>query len=967
MSFALWELFAIAAGYLLLLFLIAYAAERQWLPARWVSHPITYTLSLGVYATSWSFYGSVGFASEQGYNFLTIYLGVTLAFLLGPVLLAPILRLTRDYQLSSLADLFAFRYRSQAAGVLVTLFMLAGTLPYIALQIRAVTESLQILSGQSTPSLLALGFCLTVTLFAVLFGARHSSARERHEGLVAAIAFESLIKLVALLAVGGFALYGVFGGPLAMQGWLEQNPEALTALYRPVREGHWATLLVLAFAAAFLLPRQFHMAFTENLRPAALETARWAFPLYLLLLNLAVPVILWAGGLLQPEGNPDYFVLALGQASDSPWLAVLVFLGGLSAASAMIIVTTLALAAMSMNHLLLPVSFPRRPAHGDPYRWLLWGRRLVIALIILAGYGFFLLLERNQGLVQLGLISFVAVAQFLPGIIGLLYWRRATRQGFIAGLLAGAATWAYLLLLPLLDTTATDGGQPWYEATLWSLSLNGALFAVVSLLTRPDEAQLEAARACCRDTLGPPQGVMLATSVDQVEEQLARLIGTTMAGEEVRRALLDLGLEATEQNPTELRRLRERLERNLSGLVGPVLARMIVDEHLQMDPAARSAIASSVHFIEQRLEASRNHLSGLAAELDALRRYHRQILKDLPLGACSLGPAQEISSWNSAMAQLTGISAAEALGRQIGDLPSPWSGILHAFLSGDERHLRKVKLRHDEQLRVLNLHQARIAAPDEGEHGAGVVLLVEDLTELSTLEAELAHSDRLASIGQLAAGVAHEIGNPITGIDCAVQNLLSEEDDAEFRRHSLEQIREQTGRISRIVQNLITFSHAGQLDHPHQPVTIAAVVDEAIELVTLDAHARQLQFLNHCPAGLQVLGDHQALLQIFVNLLGNAADASPSGETVAIDATDNGELAEVVVSDHGSGIPESLQERVFEPFFTTKEPGEGTGLGLSLVYNLMQEHSGSLRLASHPGEGTRITLLLPLSHPGDRP
>jgi len=272
--------------------------------------------------------------------------------------------------------------------VLVTLFMLTGTLPYIALQVRAVTESLQVLTRESAPGLIALGFCVTVTLFAILFGARHISAREKHEGLVVAIAFESLIKLLALLAVGLFALFGVFGGFGGMEHWLAAHPEALQALYRPVREGSWGSLLLLAFAAAFLLPRQFHMTFTENFDPAALRTASWAFPLFLLLLNLAIPPILWAGNELAVETSADFYVLGITLHHDAVLLPMLTFIGGISAASAMIIVTTLALAAMCMNHLVLPASFPPRLSPETTiYRWLLRGRRALIALLTPAGYG----------------------------------------------------------------------------------------------------------------------------------------------------------------------------------------------------------------------------------------------------------------------------------------------------------------------------------------------------------------------------------------------------------------------------------------------------------------------------------------------------------------------------------------------------------------------------------------------------
>ncbi|MCB1802429.1 MAG: histidine kinase, partial [Gammaproteobacteria bacterium] len=407
MSHELATLFAAGFVYLVLLFLVAYATDRGYLPGSWAAHPLTYTLSIGVYATSWTYYGSVGYAAHNGLLFLTIYIGATLAFVLSPVLLQPILRLSREYQLTSLADLLAFRYRSQAAGVLVTLFMLLGTMPYIALQIRAVTESLQVLSNEVPSNTIALVFCATLILFGVLFGTRHISPREKHRGLVVAIAFESLIKLIVLLLIGAYAVFSVFDGPGGVSDWLALNPQAIEALYRPVGESPWAALVFLSFAAAFLLPRQFHMLFAENLDARGLRTATWAMPAFLLLLNISIPVILWAGQKLQLGMNPDYYVLGITLSNGPSWLSLLAFVGGLSAASAMVIVTSIALASMSLNHLLLPASYP------DPamnlYRWILWGRRLLIGLIIMAGYGFYAGLKHSQSLVELGLISFVAV------------------------------------------------------------------------------------------------------------------------------------------------------------------------------------------------------------------------------------------------------------------------------------------------------------------------------------------------------------------------------------------------------------------------------------------------------------------------------------------------------------------------------------------------------------------------------
>ncbi len=983
MTFELVHLFFAAVCYLLVLFLVAYAAEREYIPARIARHPATYVLSLGVYATSWSYYGSVGFAQNQGYNFLTIYLGVTLAFILAPVILRPILHLTREYQLTSLADLFAFRYRSHWAGVLVTLFMLAGALPYISLQIRAVTESIQILTQGTPPTLLALGFCLTLILFAILFGARHISPREKHEGLVVAIAFESAVKLIALLLVGLFALFGVFGGTGPLQAWLQAHPQALEALYDPVREGPWTTFLLLSFAAAFLLPRQFHMAFTENIEPRGLDKASWGFPLLLLLLNLPIPLILWAGQAIQAPTEADYYVLGITLTAQSSLLPVLAFVGGVSSASAMMIVTTLALAAMTLNHLILPatLSTPGR-SHLNLYQRLLWGRRVLIAVIILAGFGFHLVLENNQGLVQLGLISFVAVAQFLPGVVGLLFWPHATRAGFISGLLGGAAVWVLTLIIPLAANSGLIGsdlgishlrelsGQDhWSFATFWSLSINALLFFTVSLFTRPSEEEMEAARACCRRSINLPLGVVSAASSEQFKERLAWIMGEEAADREVSSALQDLGLSPQEHRSAELRRLRERIERNLSGLVGPLLARAIVDQRLQLAPGERIALADSLRFIEDRLADSRVRLEGMSAQLDSLRRYHSDILQELPLAVCSLGPDGEVVIWNLAMTVLSGIPKHEAIGSRLEALDAPWNELLSRFVRTRDQHLYKVELEINGQPRWMNLHKAVLESSleQDDEPLAGTVILLEDLSELHTLEVELAHSERLASIGRLAAGVAHEIGNPLTGINSISQNLKYET-EPEVIQEGIQMILEQTRRITDIVQSLLTFTHGGQVSHGHfESIHICQCVDEAVRLVQLSHKAKQVDCVNTCPTGLQVQGDPQRLIQVFVNLLVNARDASKPGDTVEIQATRDGGQLRIDVIDQGEGIPEDLHERIFEPFYTSKQPGEGTGLGLPLVYSIIRDHGGDITLESEPGKGTRFSVFLPLQSSNPAP
>ncbi|MEE4379547.1 MAG: ATP-binding protein [Candidatus Competibacteraceae bacterium] len=979
MTFNLSTLLGGALLYLFVLFAIAYATERGWIPERIVRHRLMYVLSLGVYATAWSYYGSLSFAATQGFVFLTVYIGPTLAFILTPLLLAPLLRLIRDYQLTSLADLFAFRYSSQLAGVLVSLFTLLGALPYIALQIRAVSESINVLTQDKAPQQVGLIFCIALVVFAVLFGARHISPRQKHEGLVVSIAFESVVKLAAILIIALFAVFEVFGGPAGLNDWLHTSPDMLQALYSPVQEGPWLTLLLLAFAAAFLLPGQFHMGFVENFDEHSLALAGWGFPLFLLLFSLAIPPIFWAGHQLIPDANTDYYILSIPLHERRPALAMLAFLGGISAASAMVIVTTLALAQMMLNHVLLPASYPD-PA-VDMYRWLLWGRRMLIGLIIIASYGLHLLLEQHASLTELVLISFVAVVQFLPGLIGVLFWRRATRPGFLLGLLAGALVWYATLLMPLLQQAhilqsefnfqeflSATNQDVWEFSTFWSLSLNALLFVAVSLITRHDPGERRAVAACFRDQVFYPtrKGPINAASPQQFSEQLGRIIGTSTASQEVAKALKDLNMDPAERNPRQLQRLRDRIERNLSGMIGPMLARMIVDSRLQIDEDTRTVLADHIHFVEEQLERSRSQLDGLARELDELRRYHRQILMDLPLGACSMSTEQEILTWNQAMERLSGISAPMAVGCRVQELPAPWASLLAEFLLLQGNHIYKTRITFNSRACWFNLHKAPISTSlsfqvaEQGYVWDGVVVLIEDLTELQTLEAELVHSERLASIGRLAAGVAHEIGNPVTGIACLAQNL-QDETNPQVIAESLDDILQQTQRISAIQQTLITFSHSGPPEgQRYSRFKLSACIAAAQHLVTLSHKAEFFDYVELCDEEILVEGDPQRLQQVFVNLFNNALDASPADGRVQVSAAVTTEEVEVTVSDQGIGIPREWQERVFEPFFTTKDPGKGTGLGLSVVYNIVHNHGGSIKINSQPGVGTQVMVCLPL-------
>ncbi len=970
MDYSFSQLFLIAAGYLFLLFLVAWVTDRGLLPARLVRHPAVYVFSLMVYASSWAIYGSVGYAHGFGFNFLAYFLGISGVFLLAPILLAPILRLTSTYQLASLADLFAFRYRSRLAGALTTLMMLVGMLPLLSLQIKAVAESIQVLSGEPDAGGLALWYCLLVTLFAILFGARHSTTRGKHEGLVVAIAAESLIKVTAFVAITLIGLFSVFGGPVGLNEWLNTNPEALERLYQPLQDGTWHSLILAFFVSAVVMPHMFHMAFTENLNPRALMTASWGMPLLLLIMAFCVPIILWSAIAGEVDQAPDYFTLGVGALGGETG-AMLAYLAGLTGASGMLIVATLALSSMTLNHLVLPI---RRPRQDEGlYRFLLWVRRLLIAAILAMGYLLYTATSEQHSLTELGVLSFVATLQFVPGLIGALFWPGANRKGFFAGLFVGFSIWSLGLLVPmlgqreqalffleLLGLQAHAPTTQWHYVAIGSMALNGVAFSLVSLFTSTSQEEINTAETCAVDSLRRPfRWELDARSVPDFQQSLTAPLGPVTAEREVQQAQRDLGLASTETRPYALRRLRDQVETNLSGLLGPSVAHQIVEDHLPYRPQEGGS-SEDIQFIESRLEQYRNRLSGLAAELDTLRRFHRQTLLELPMGVVSLGTDGEIIGWNLAMERLTGISSRRTIGSRFDTLPEPWSSVLGDFAAADVDRIPQRETRLEGQTHWFSLHKSRVQGLVPGERSGGLVMLIEDVTDLRLLEARLAHSERLASIGRLAAGVAHEIGNPVTAIACLAQNMDRHSDRDEMEE-SAGQIIEQTRRINRIVESLVTFSHSGGTSPIQGPVSIHDTVEEAIKLLRLDPDRKRQRFDNLTRPEHLAQGDPQRLLQVFINLLGNASDACDNEAPVTVGSDADEQSLEIRVEDRGHGIPPELMHSLFEPFATSKAPGRGTGLGLALVYSIIEDHFGSIRVESPLNDhgGTRFVITLP--------
>ncbi len=600
-------LVAVCLGYVACLFAVAFWAERRAAQGRfgWLRGPAVYTLSLSIYCTAWTFYGAVGTAARGGLDYLPIYLGPTIVFVGWYFLLRKLVRVGHVQHITSIADLISSRYgKSPALGVAVTVIAVVGSTPYIALQLKSVSLSFTAFAAHD-PTIAAASQAWTglwvaagLAVFTVLFGTRSVDANERHHGVVSAIAVEAVVKLVALVAVGAFVVWGLFPGPAAVFGAM---PPALMAeqIFTP----RWVTQSFLAACAVVCLPRMFQVLVVENVDERQLATAGWAFPLYLAMISVFVLPIAIGGLATAPEGtNPDLFVLSVPLAAGRDDLALLAFLGGFSAATSMVIVAAIALSTMVSNHIVMPLWLRwRRGREGDLRRVLLLARRLSIAGVLALGYVYFLV-SAPSALAAIGLISFAGAAQIAPALVGALYWRGATRAGAMAGIAAGFVVWAYTLFLPsfeggfLISADAIahgpfglgflrphallglDGWDPLVHAVFWSMTANVAAFVGVSLASTPRPLeQFQAAQFVdvFRQSAATPGIVSRSATSEDLLGLAVRLLGPGPA-----EALFAVEARAqgrTEGLPAPTDRFIDRLERELAGTVGAASAHELVN------------------------------------------------------------------------------------------------------------------------------------------------------------------------------------------------------------------------------------------------------------------------------------------------------------------------------------------------------------------------------------------------------
>jgi PAS domain S-box-containing protein len=667
-----WSVAAAAFGYLILLFAIAYYGDRQRARGKSIiANPYIYALSLAAYCTAWTFYGSVGKAATSGVTFLAIYLGPTIAAFSWWFGLRKLLRICKENNLTTMSDFLALRYGKGAfLGALATVGVLLAVTPYIGLQLKSISDTFNILVCKEIcpPSALpiyqdtALYAALLLAMFGILFGARHLDPTERHEGLVAVVAFESLIELLAFISLGLLVTFGLFPGWGEIFTRIRQSPEFQQLLLVNTGPENTYTLLLvltlLALGAIHFLPRMFHMAVVENIAERHILTAIWLFPLYLLLINLFVIPIAFGGLLLGfPKEQADTFVLRIPLATGHPYLALLVFMGGLSASTAMVSVASIAVSTMVLNSLVMPLAVRLNLQERITPHLLTIKRGSILFLILLGYFGYHLVFPTVM-LVDIGLIAFCGVVQLAPAMLGALYWREATRWGAFAGLVSGFCLWAYTLVLPYLIEagwfplsilTAGPFGLDFLKPTaflgltgldklshafFWSLLFNVGTFVSVSLLTAPSPVEEEQAPRFVgvfeRDREAPlEKRYTYFPSLEELTHFMAKLIGPRKAAEARRNFLQEVVIPESEWGDREKLRLADFVERTLARSLGPAAARVLKEGYLSAMGTRMEEVFDLFGRISSSLEESEQQLKRRVAELSVLYEAARRLASSL--------------------------------------------------------------------------------------------------------------------------------------------------------------------------------------------------------------------------------------------------------------------------------------------------------------------------------------------------
>src|SRR3984885_15267677 len=1015
-----WVVVIIALAYIGFLFLVAsYGDRRRELSRGTTSRLLIYPLSLAIYCTSWTFFGSVGLASRGGLDFFAIYIGPMVMVGLAFPLLIRIVRLAKGQNITSIADLIAARYgKSQAVAATVALIAIVGMVPYIALQLKAVSSSVGTIMAQAYPGGAqpivgdsALFVALLMAAFAVLFGTRHTDATEHQDGLMLAIATESIVKLVAFLAVGIFVTFVMFHGPLALFTRALDQANTAAVLTRVPPLASFCAMTVLSLFAIVLLPRQFHVAVVENHSEAEIRRAAWLFPVYLVLINLFVLPIAMAGLLTFPAGkvDSDMFVLALPIAAHSELITLVAFVGGLSAATAMVIVESVALAIMVSNDIVVPLVLkPRATPAGpsDSGAWLLTTRRIAIFVILLLAYIYY----RSAGEAQLaaiGLLSFAAIAQLAPAFFGGLIWPRGTARGAIAGMTAGILVWGYTLLLPSISDAGivsagilTDG--PWgigflrpqalfgldlprlVHGVLLSLAVNIACYIGWSLSRRPTSIERVQADVFVPSTLAPILAPMApsfrlrraSVTVEELIATVARYLGDEHTRESFAgfAASKRISLDAQAEADFQLLQYGEYL---LASAIGAASSRLVLSLLLRKRTVStKDALKllddanAAFHYNREILQTALDHVRQGIAVFDKdlnLVCWNRQFgeIFDLPHGLTRVGIALgEILRYVAQHGDEKNFDA--AIAERIAKYTSEVEPFLERFA---ERGLViEVRSNHmpDGGLVTTFTDITPSVKAAEALERANATLerrvreRTKELTRLNTeLERAKAEADEAnVSKTRFVAAASHDILHPLNAARLDVTSLIERQragDDASLVQNidaSLEAVEE-------IFAALLDIS---RLDTgAMKPEMTDFRIDELLQRLEMEfaplAREKGLA-LKFMPCALTVRSDRRLLRRLLQNLVSNAIKYTPAG-SVLVGCRRHGARLRIEVHDTGIGIPQGKRRAVFKEFHRLDQGARvarRSGLGLAMFERLPRVLEAEVTMKSVFGRGSRFSV-----------
>ena len=1026
-----WFIVVVALAYIGFLFLVASYGDRSRKRVRGSrARLLIYPLSLAIYCTSWTFFGSVGVAARTGFDFLTIYIGPVLMVGLAYPLIIRIVRLAKGQNITSIADFIAARYgKSQAVAATVALIAIVGMIPYIALQLKAVSASVGTIIANVTaggaamqPLLgdIALFVALLMAAFAVLFGTRHVDATEHQDGLMLAIATELIIKLVAFLAVGIFVTFVMFPGPVALFTRALDDPHTASVLTHVPSATTFLATTVLSLFAIVLLPRQFHVGVVENRSESEIRRAALLFPAYLVLINLFVMPIAMAGLLTFPLGltDGDMFVLALPLRAHSEWFTLIAFIGGLSAATAMVIVELVALAIMVSNDIVMPLILNRRAVAADgpddAGAQLLMVRRLAIFAILFLAYIYY----RSAGPAQLasiGLLSFAAIAQLMPVFFGGLVWRRGTALGAIAGMTAGILVWAYTLLLPSISDTGIIGEHivsvgplgiawlrpqalfglelpPLVHGVVLSLFANIALFVGCSLLGRPSAIERMQADLFVPSSLAPMAPSFRLRRASVTVEELIATVARYLGEERTRESFASfaaskrLSLEPQAEADFQLLQYGEYL---LASAIGAASSRLVLSLLLRKRNVSTKAALkllddanAAIHYNREILQTALDHVRQGIAVFDkelALVCWNRQFgeLFDLPHGLTRVGtPLDEILRHiaRNGGRDGRGVTAdGKDFDAQIAERVRKYRSEAEPFLERFADRGLVIEVRADRMpggglvTTFTDITPSVKSAEALERANATLERRVRERTrELTRLNSELERAkaeadDANVSKTRFIAAASHDILQPLNAARLYVTSLIE---------------RQRTGGDSGLVHNIDASLEAveeifaalleiSRLDTgAMQPEMSDFRIDELLARLDVEfaplARAKGLT-LKFMPCSLAVRSDRRLLRRLLQNLVSNAIKYTPKG-TVLIGCRRRGSRLRIDVYDTGIGIPHAKRRAVFKEFHRLDQGARvarGVGLGLSIVERIARVLEAEVTMKSAFGRGSRFSVEVP--------